>query len=103
VKYSDTEEKLIVADLDWTIDEDGDDCADGVEYEYVIDLENELAVFKNGKVVAIRRNGCMSCAESMGNAIEETRLRQIRDSKPERLNMFNGDGAWICDGQKHGN
>lgn len=90
----------IEADLDWQVDEDGDDCALGVVYEYAIDLDNELAVFKDGKVVAIRENGCLKCAEAMGDAIERITKYQIRDGHPVRINKYL-TGAWICDGKEH--
>ena len=78
--------------LDWAIDEDGDDVAFGEEHDYIIDKDYELAVFKDGKVAAIRDNGCLACAELMAEAIERCYQRG------SRVNKFAGDEPWVCDG-----
>lgn len=90
-------DKLVTSDLDWQIDDEGDDCAIGVEYEYIIDGDDQLAVFKGGTLAALRENGCLRCAETMGDAIECIRKRQIRDDLPERIQKF-VNGA-ICKGK----
>jgi hypothetical protein len=83
--------QIVEADLDWYIDDDGDDCAQGEEHDYAIDKDYELAVFKDGKVVALRDSGCLQCAELMAEAIECCYKRG------DRVNKFAGDSPWVCD------
>lgn len=63
-----------MCNLDWTIDDDGDDCAEGL-LEYIIDVDNELAVFHDGKCVAIRSCADMDHAEAIGEAFEREAIR----------------------------
>lgn len=62
------------ANLEWEIDDDGDDCAQGL-LEYIIDVDNELAVFHDGKCVAIRPCVDMDHAEAIAEAFEREAIR----------------------------
>ena len=88
--------EIIKADLDWQVDEYGEIGAAGVDYEYYIDQNNELAVFKDGKVIIIRENGCLTCAELIAEAIECVHKRCVRDNMEERTQKF-VDSPYICD------
>lgn len=67
--------EIIDADLDWSIDDDGEDYSFGVAYDYIIDADNELAVFNGDKCIIIRQCVDLAHAESLAEAMERVCIR----------------------------
>jgi hypothetical protein len=62
----------MTAELDWSLDDDGTQFANGEHLGFEIDLDNELAVFEDDKCVAIRKAVDIDHAEYLANAFERT-------------------------------
>lgn len=67
---------VIEAELDWDID-DGDYISHGTDYDYIIDLDNELAVFNGSKCIAVRECVDEEHAQFIAEAFEIERKRDL--------------------------
>lgn len=71
--------EIIMPELEWTVDDDGNVCAYGEIHDYEIEIDNMLWVYeKNCKVFKNRQCVDLAHAEYIADAIETVDIRNLK-------------------------